>query len=457
MTGTSKAKPKRPQIAPRTIFTGDNLEVLSGINTGTVDLMYLDPPFNSNRTYSAPVGSKAAGAAFKDTWTLSDLDRAEVGLLAEAAPEMASYIRAAGKVHGPSMMSYLTMMATRLLEMRRVLKLSGSIYLHCDDTAGSYLRVLMDSVFGTDRYRNEITWRRTSTVKTAGDRFARDNDTILFYSGGSFEPQWAPLSEGGLKPYRHEDEHGLYRWVSVGDTRNGYFYDLGRGETPPKHGYRMPESRARQWMDAGLLDVRPNRVPRRKRYLSESKGAQVSSTWTDIGNLQSQSPERVGYPTQKPLALMERIIAASSNPGDMVLDPFCGCATTCIAAEKLHRDWIGIDLSPKAVELVGLRMEKDLGLFSSLVVHRDDLPRRTDVEVVPDYRTNKRELYGAQEGDCAGCGIHFPFKNLTVDHIVPKSKAGTDHIDNLQLLCGHCNSVKGTGTMAEFRAKLAST
>ena len=171
----------------------------------------------------------------------------------------------------------------------------------------------------------------------------------------------------------------------------------------------------------------------------------------DIPSIQGDSIEKTGYPTQKPVALLQRIIQASSNEGDVVLDPFCGCATTCVAAEQLSRQWIGIDISPRAIQLVRTRLEKEVGFFGE-VISRDDIPKRS--EKLPNYRTHKHTLYGQQEGLCGGCGEHFPFKNFTVDHIVPQSKGGTDHYDNLQLLCNYCNSVKGTGTQAELIARL---
>ena len=190
-----------------------------------------------------------------------------------------------------------------------------------------------------------------------------------------------------------------------------------------------------------------------KRYLDANPGQVPSDVWVDIPPVNSQAKERTGYPSQKPLALLERIIRASSNEDDVVLDPFCGCATACVAADRLNRQWIGIDLSPLAAQLVRSRIQAEGPLLFDLV-HRTDIPRRTDLGKLPSYKTHKHTLYGRQEGICNGCRILFPFQNFTIDHIVPQSKGGTDHIDNLQLLCNACNSRKGTGSQAELVVKL---
>lgn len=183
-----------------------------------------------------------------------------------------------------------------------------------------------------------------------------------------------------------------------------------------------------------------------------TKGLPLRDVW-EISIIAGSAKERIGYPTQKPLKLLDRIIQASSNPGDMVLDPFAGCATACVAAERLDRHWVGVDLSPLAATLVKSRLEQEMGLFYD-IAHRTDIPRRSDQGDLPHYRTHKHTLYGKQEGICAGCQVLFPFRNMTVDHIVPQARGGSDHFDNLQLLCNACNSTKGTKPQEQFIAEL---
>ena len=447
---------KNQQIANRTIFEGDNLDILRGMNSDSVDMIYLDPPFNSNADYSAPIGSTAAGAAFKDTWTWDDVKAEEHGLIADQAPELYDVIKAAGSAHGKGMMAYLIMMSSRMMELKRVLKDTGSIYLHCDSNASHYLKAMMDVVFGTENFRNDITWRRQA-AHSDGKGFWRIADQILFY-GTSIDKDAVriPLSGDRAKSYRMKDSVGRFVPDNIsakGLSGGGYTYDF-HGHSGP---WRYPEHRIRELEKQGRIYIpsKPGGVPRLKRYLHENKGIVPGSIWTDIPPVQSHAKERVGYPTQKPLQLLERIIKASSQPGEVVLDPFCGCATTCIAAERLERQWIGIDLSPLAVRLVQQRARNDLGMIGGLqTIHRTDIPKRTDLGQLPNYRTHKHTLFGKQEGICKGCLVAFPFRNFTVDHIVPRNKGGHDHIDNLQLLCGACNSTKGNGSMAELIAKL---
>ncbi len=444
----------------RTLWTGDNLNIMRGLNSESVDMIYLDPPFNSNRDYAAPIGSEAAGAAFKDTWTLSDVDLASHGEIAEANPSLYRVIDAAREAHGKGMQSYLIMMAVRLLEMKRLLKSTGSIYLHCDSTASHYLKLVMDTVFGKDSYRAEIAWRRINAKGLAFKGYPRNSDTILYYTKSknyTWNRPFAAYDEAYVKKqYRHVEastgrRYQLDNLVNPNRNRPNLTYEF-LGVTRI---WRWTKERMQQaYKDGRIVQSKPGTVPRFKRYLDEMQGRPVDTIWDDVTSVSGGAKERTHYPTQKPLVLLERIIKASSNEGDVVLDPFCGCATACVAAEKLGRQWVGIDLSPKAQELVRLRMGNELGLFSIRNVYRDDIPKRTDMGKLPPYQSHKNTLYGRQAGHCAGCKTLFEIRNFTVDHVVPQSKGGSDHIDNLQLLCGACNSMKGTKSQAEFMAAL---
>ena len=202
--------------------------------------------------------------------------------------------------------------------------------------------------------------------------------------------------------------------------------------------------------------MNPTGGGRRRIFLDDTEGDIVDSVWTDINPVNPRAAERVGYPTQKPLALLKRVVQAGSNPQDIVFDPFCGCATTLVAADDLGRQWVGIDISAKAADLVVQRIkEKGIDLIRN-IIHREDIPKRTDLGRLPPYnsRGNKTKLYGEQAGDCAGCATHFEMRNLEVDHIIARGKGGTDHIENLQLLCGNCNSIKGDRGMDYLRTKL---
>ena len=444
--------------ANRTMWTGDNLDILRGLNNASVDLIYLDPPFNSNKTYSAPIGSKAAGAAFKDTWTLSDIDEAWHGEIAEQNPAVYAAIDAAGVAHGSGMKSYLIMMAVRLLELRRVLKPTGSLYLHCDPTANAYLRMLLDAVFGAANFRNEIVWKRTSSHSDSR-RWAHIHDTLLFYAGPTFT--WNPVHTPHdpryvSKFYRFKDDRGVYRLHEVIRTasmgpRPNLSYEY-KGYTP-EWGWRQIRPKIEALDKDGRLAWSKTGRPYLKRYLHEQQGTPISSLVTDLPPISGSSLERVGYPTQKPLALLDRIITASSNVGDVVLDPFAGCATACVSAEILGRQWVGIDLSQLAATLVKSRLQDEFKLFFDLH-HRDDIPLRTDLGILPSYRTHKHRLFGQQEGSCRGCQQVFEFRMFEIDHVVPRAKGGTDHLTNLQLLCPACNRAKGTKSQAELISTL---
>ncbi len=377
-------------IKPKTVFTGDNLPIMRGINSESVDLIYLDPPFNSKTNYAAPIGSAAAGAEFKDTWTLSDVDNAWLDLIETKYPALNRVIHAAMT---NSDKSYLIYMAVRLLEMHRILKDTGAIYLHCDTTMSHYLKLVMDAVFGKGNFRNEVIWHYYNVASTSRKFIGRKHDTIFFYA---------------------KSDATSFNWDSM----------------------REPYSSDSNWVKASgsYGDAR---------YSPNEKGKLMHDVWR-IPTINNMAKERTGYPTQKPLTLLAHIIKASSNEGDVVLDPFCGCATTCVAADRLQRDWIGIDISEKAAELVVERIKTDQGLFQEIIA-RTDIPKRTDLGDIPRYNApeNKTQLYGEQSGDCNGCGTHFQKQHLEVDHIIAKEVGGTDHIKNLQLLCSNCNRIKG--------------
>ena len=395
-----------PNWKNRTIWTGDNLPIMRGLNSESVDLIYLDPPFNSNQDYAAPIGSKAAGAAFKDTWTLDDVDRLWLLMLGDKDPLLFHVIEAGRLVHGKGMASYLSMMAQRLGEMKRILKPTGSIYLHCDPTASHYLKLLMDAVFTPARFRNEIIWCYRGGGVPRKD-FARKHDTILRYAQ---EARVFNVDDVRIPYSPSVTESGVSR------------YDKSYRANKTYEGYR------------------PNK-----------KGKHPEDWWTIQPLMPSDRKERLGYPTQKPLALVERIVKASSNPGGVVLDPFAGCATACVAAERHGRQWLGIDISEKAAELVQVRIRKEIDLFHDFKpIHRTDQPQRTDLGKLSPPSAHKDVLYGKQSGQCGGCMVMFHKRNLTLDHIVPRAYGGTDHIENLWLLCGACNSSKGTKSQAEF-------
>ena len=328
----------------------------------------------------------------------------------------------------------MTMMAVRLLEMRRVLKNTGSIYLHCDPTASHYLKLLMDVIFGKNNFANEIAWCYEDVGGRATKYLKLKHDVILFYQASAkhtFHIQRKGLSASTIKRYsKYFDEKGQITYGALKDTNPGVFRKL-KG---------IPDDLNRVWLDV-------------------KKGAPLNVWWSDISPLKRGFAESMGFPTQKPLALLERIIKASSNEDDLILDAFAGCATACVVAERLGRQWVGIDLSTKAVELVQYRLkqqEPTIALWASKVVSRTNILRRTDIAVPKNYRENKHVLFGQQEGRCGGCKMDFPFKIFEVDHVIPSSKGGTNHLENLQLLCPHCNRVKGNRSQAYLVAQLAT-
>ena len=365
-TNQSSANPNR-------LYFGDNLDILrEHVADESVDLVYLDPPFNSNVNYNAffqeQTGelSDAQIVAFEDTWHWGLESEAAYRAVVTDGPEnLADLLQAMRAFLGQSdMMAYLAMMAPRIAELHRVLKPTGSIYLHCDPTASHYLKLLMDATFGPVFYKNEIIWKRTSAHSDA-KRYGRSHDVILYYT---YSPQavWndprQPYDEEYVaKYYRYQDDDGR-RWMSgdlsaAGLRGGGYEYEWN-GVTRI---WRVPQRTMEQWDAEGRVFYTRNGIARRKRYLDESQGLRAQDLWTDIQPVRSWHSELLDYPTQKPEALLERIINASSNEGDVVLDPFCGCGTATVAAERLNRRWVGIDITHLAMSLMRHRLHDTFG------------------------------------------------------------------------------------------------
>ncbi len=330
-------------VPNRTIFCKDNLEVLRGIDSDCIDLIYLDPPFNKNKKFTAPIGSSAEGAEFSDIFRKEDVKEEWLTTINEDHPELYHYLDGIRGVGNPYNFAYLAYMAIRLLECHRVLKKTGSIYLHCDPTMSHYLKALMDCVFGEKNFRNEIVWCYRKWAIAAG-QFVRNHDVVLFYSfGKEFNAQFVDPSPGTLKRWKGKRQKAVF-----------------------VNGVRQATS-------------------------STEKAQSPCPDWWEISILNPNAKERTGYPTQKPIKLLERIIRASSNSGGLVLDPFCGCATTCVAAEQLGRQWIGVDISIKAYELVKKRLAREVKDFiftKDETIHlKTDPPKRTDQGI--DYREQK--------------------------------------------------------------------
>jgi site-specific DNA-methyltransferase (adenine-specific) len=362
---------------PNALYYGDNLDVLrESIKDESVDLIYLDPPFNSNASYNvlfkAPTGeqSQAQIEAFEDTWHWNEhAERAFDEVMHSGNTDAANMINAIRSFLGENdMMAYLAMMAVRLIELHRVLKPTGSLYLHCDQTAGSYLKVVLDAVFDPRNFRNEIIWKRKAgrgETNKAAIRFGVSHDVIWFYgksADAAFNRQYRESNPDYIaSKFTHKEPDGrVYRLdnITSPSPRPNLCYEY-KGYKPPPNGWAVSLERMKEMDAEGRLYLPANKSQRiqRKRYLDELEGETVDTLWDDIAPINSQAQERLGYPTQKPLALLERIIEASSSEGDTVLDPFCGCGTAVHAAQKLKRQWVGIDITHLAIGLIERRLK----------------------------------------------------------------------------------------------------
>jgi DNA modification methylase len=440
-------------MADNHLFYGDNLDVLSKLPSESVDLVYLDPPFNSARNYNVIFGRGDAapdvGAqiqAFEDTWTWTQATEREYieyvngGVPARVAEALTAFRVLLGENDA---LAYLVNMAPRLTHLHRVLKSTGSLYLHCDPTMSHYLKVLLDAIFGARYFRSDITWVRTTTHNDA-KRWSPNSDVILYY-GKTEKVTWNPVFHDHDvdyldSKYRHMDPDGrVYRLdnMTSPNPRPNLTYEW-KGHKPPANGWRYSletmtrlDAEGRIWYP----DSKDKR-PQLKRYLDEQKGVVMGDVWTDISPLNSRAAERLGYPTQKPLALMERIIEASSSEGEVVLDPFCGCGTTVDAAQKMGRKWIGIDITYIAVDLIEKRL---------LHTYGPDIKDAYDVSGIPKDAAGAQALFiknpfdferwavaqvnaqpnERQVGDKGSDGIaRFPIDSKTVGRIVVSVKGG---------------------------------
>lgn len=362
------------------LYFGDNLDVLKRhIADESIDLIYLDPPFNSKQAYNVIFQEKngtnasAQFQAFEDTWHWNDAAAAAMNeVVTTGGSRLVEAIKAFNAmIPGSDLMAYLSMMATRLIQLRRVLKPTGSIYLHCDPTASHYLKILMDATFGPDSFRTEIIWKRSSAhsdTKQGRQQHGRIHDTILFYTAGDTWT-WNPI----YTPYDTHYVDQFYRHIEDGTGRRYRLGDLtgpgGAAKGNPHYEvmgvtryWRYSRERMEELIRAGrVIQTAPGAVPQYKRYLDEMPGVPLQDVWTDLDPVAAQAAERLGYPTQKPEALLERIVATSTIPGDLVLDPFCGCGTTIDAAERLGRRWVGIDITYLAIGLVERRLKDTYG------------------------------------------------------------------------------------------------
>jgi DNA modification methylase len=363
-------------MADSHLYYGDNLDILRRhMPTDSVDLIYLDPPFNSQQAYNAfyeekpGVASSAQVHAFEDTWHWAKAAPTYFAVV-EAGGDVSQALQAFRKLLGENdLLAYLSMMAARLIELHRVLKSTGSIYLHCDPTASHYLKLLMDAIWSAENFRSEIIWKRTSAHSSA-NRYGPVHDTLLFYTSSdrfTWNHQYQPYDDEYIETFfEHVDPDGR-RWrrtdLTGAGTRNGETGKPWRGidvTAKGRHWSVLPGELDR--LDASGRIHWPQKadgMPRLKQYLDEMPGVPLQDIWTDIPPLHNLAAERLGYPTQKPVALLDRIVQASSNPGDTVLDPFCGCGTAVASSQRLGRDWIGIDITHIAITLIRSRLQHE--------------------------------------------------------------------------------------------------
>lgn len=472
---------------------GDNLPRLRAINSGCVDLIATDPPFNKGRDFHSTPESlkKDKGGSFQDRWSWKkDVQQAWCDTIKEEHRAVWGVIDAAKVSHSPGMGAFLCFLAVRIMEMHRILKPTGSLYLHCDPTASHYIKAILDAIFGAKNFRNELIWKRNNgagkSSQHAPKSWGRNTDSILYYAASGDTPvrpyRKATIEEINSRfPFvddrgeRYADDKGLFRGATLGPRPN-LCYEWRGFKNPHSSGWQVSKEVLEKEYARGDAIIKNGTVKRLK-WARDFPGVHLDNLWNDIP--MATKKERVNYPTQKPIDLYARIIEASSEKKDVVLDPFCGCATTLIAAESLKRKWIGIDLWENAGNLLKDRMVDEQlaikgtppssgmghGLFAEEIVLTNELPMRTDDDrkAVPAFKTQRRyyleeppgpkmsreemirELLRIQGGlaQCQGCDVVFDHPRfLELDHNTPRSQRGINHISNRVLLCGPCNRAK---------------
>lgn len=469
-----------PNWNNRTLFVADNIRVLRGMNSESVDCIATDPPFNSKRIHNAPLGSPRAKNRFDDRWRWDEVTDEWQDLLATDHPAIKEIIEAAVVIEGGrvdhrtgristgriqnSMAAFLAYMGPRVVEMHRVLKPTGVLFMQCDTAANAYLRLLLDAVFGRNKFINEITRRRAMAKGDPTRRLANNSDTVLAYGktkGYKWNPQFKPYDMDVLNaaslddPNLDEDTRKTLEQYKHFDGTRRYTLDnlLSPDPDRPNLTYEfLGVTRVWRWererMEAAyaegiVVQTKPGNVPRYKRYLDEQPGRKHDDIWDDVWQLEESELE---WGTRKPLALYKRLVDCGSDEGDVVLDPFCGCATSCVAAEVEGRQWVGIDIDPAADEATKVRLQEATGLnmLEQPVTVRQSLSR-TDVPSVSDAKL-KDALWNRQARKCAN--TYCTAKNLRkvdmqLDHRIPKIRGGEDGVLNRILLCGNCNARKG--------------
>ena len=454
-----------PNWENRTLFHGDNLGFLRAMNSNTVHLIATDPPFNKSRDFHATPDSLARGAKFQDRWSWErDVHQDWVDQIKDDNPPLMEAIESAREAHSEGMGAFMCFMSVRLMEMHRVLRPDGSIYLHCDPTASHYLKACMDAVFGGKNFLNEIIWHYDGPQRPSRKNFGRKHDTILRYS----KTDRYFTVDLGIRPKRVVTDDELSSYKQTDDGR--YYYDLPRGDYTDASIERLGREGRIRWTRNGnprvmyFLETTPNGEVLRQKQLHD--------VWSDIVSLgQAGGREKTGYPTQKPLKLYDRIIRASSDEGHIVLDPFAGCATTPVAAELAGRQWVGMDIWARAHEVVIDRLRKEGylagpdGVSEDLfpageITYTNEAPYRTDEGEVaaPKLRVRVKvkepgpymsragmyEVLLSKRGmACEGCDRTFDNRRyLQLDHNTPRADGGINHVSNRILLCGPCNNLK---------------